>query len=398
MYKKCSNLQRHSIKNILPILLFICGSCTQPFGQKNTSYENSLKTKENELLKKELALKEKELEISKKELEDSKNKDFPISELYKQVKPGVFLIYTQSPDSIISQGTGFFLNTTGVAISNYHVFENADRAIVILDNKEKYLINEIIDANKDLDYIIFRVENQSNKSYPLQISKEMPEIGSTCFAVGNPIGLTQTCSIGNISGYRYENKLIQTTAEITHGSSGGPLFNKYGQVIGITSSGFGEANLNFAINISIVHLPENLYSDEGVTVKEETVPIEMIKSTISNYYTTVYQKDYITLNNLYTPILDRFFSNFNIPSSQAVDNAKRYWTQFNIVSASNKINWETLNISKSSDGTFYVTFNMDYYIQRAESSKDKSFNMNIIMTITKDMKIKSIYENILHKK
>ena len=183
MYRKCSNLQRHSIKSILLILLFICGSCTQPFGQKNTSYENSLKTKENELLKRELALKEKELEVSKKLLEEVKTNEMPISDLYKKVKQGVFIIYTQGVDSTISQGTGFFLNTNGIAISNFHVFENADRAIVILDNGERYLINEIIGYNKDLDYIFFRVENQSNKSYPLQISREMPEIGATCFAV-----------------------------------------------------------------------------------------------------------------------------------------------------------------------------------------------------------------------
>ncbi len=397
MYRKCSNLQRHSIKSILLILLFICGSCTQPFGQKNTSYENSLKTKENELLKRELALKEKELEASKKLVEEAKNNELPISELYKKVKQGVFIIYTKGVDSNISQGTGFFLNTNGVAISNFHVFEKADSAIAILDNGESYLISKIIGYNKDLDYIFFRVENQFNKSFPLQISREMPEIGATCFAVGNPEGLTQTLSIGNISGYREENKFIQTTAEITHGSSGGPLFNKYGQVIGITSRGFAAANLNFAINISDVNFPENLYSEEVTPIKEDKVPVELIQSTIINYYATVYKRDYITLNSLYTPILDRFFSAFNINSAKAVENAKIYWTQFKIASASNKINWETLKITQSSNEAFYVTFNMDYYIHMAENNKDKSFNMNIIMTITKDMKIRSIYENILYK-
>jgi serine protease Do len=385
------------MKNIFPIILLICCSCIQPSVQKHSSHEDSLKTKENELLKREIALKEKELEVTKKELEDEKNKDIPISELYKQVKSGVFLIYTQSLDSIVSQGTGFFLNTEGVAISNFHVFENADKAIVFLDNGEKYLISEVLDYNQELDYIIFRVENQSNTSCALRISNEMPEIGASCFAIGNPRELTQTLSIGNISGYREENKLIQTTAEITHGSSGGPLFNRYGQVIGITSRGFDVANLNFALNISKVPFQEYLTSREIPSFKNEIAPVETIKSIISTYYSTVSKNDYTALYNLYTPTLDRFFSSFNISRDKVIENAKSYWAQFKIISANNIINWESLTITPSPLETFYVTFNMDYIVHREVSSRNRSYNMDIIMTITKDMKIQSIYENILHK-
>lgn len=79
-------------------------------------------------------------------------------------------------------------------------------------------------------------------------------VGEECFTIGNPKGLNQTLSKGIVSGYRDFNKLIQTTTEITHGSSGGPLFNKKGEVIGITTSGLGEANLNFAINIKEIPL------------------------------------------------------------------------------------------------------------------------------------------------
>jgi len=64
--------------------------------------------------------------------------------------------------------------------------------------------------------------------------------------------LSQTLSTGIISGFREDGNLIQTTAEITYGSSGGALFNKRGEVIGMTTSGFGNASLNFAINIKNV--------------------------------------------------------------------------------------------------------------------------------------------------
>lgn len=74
------------------------------------------------------------------------------------------------------------------------------------------------------------------------------------FAIGNPKGLESTLSTGIVSSIRSSDHLIQTTAEITHGSSGGPLFNMKGEVIGITSAGLGEANLNFAVDIRSLNL------------------------------------------------------------------------------------------------------------------------------------------------
>ena len=364
------------------------GSNIQTYEKKNIYYEDSLKLKENDLRKREDAVKEKELQENKKET------SVPISEIYKQVKSGVFIIYTQGSDSI-SQGTGFFISDSGIAISNFHVFEDADKAIVILDNGAECLISRLIDSNKDLDYVIFQVEKKMNTCYPLKIATEMPEIGSTCFTIGNPKGLTQTLSIGNISGYRNQDNLIQTTTEITHGSSGGPLFNTSGQVIGITSKGFGEANLNFALNISKVPYQAYVSSNETPIIDKKLIPNALIKSTIEKYYATIFNKDYSTLYDLYTPSIDRYYNDFNILQSQAVENAKDYWTKFKIISASNMINWETLNVTPSSDETFYVTFNMEYYIQREEIKKIKTFNLDIIMTVTKNMKIKSIYENII---
>ena len=364
------------------------GSNIQTYEKKNTYYEDSLKLKENELLKREDAVKQNELQQSKKEI------SAPISEIYKQVKSGVFIIYTQGSDSI-SQGTGFFINNSGIAISNFHVFENADKAIVILDNGVECLISRLIDSNKDLDYVIFQVEKKMNTCYPLKIATEMPEIGSTCFAIGNPKGLTQTLSIGNISGYRNQDNLIQTTTEITHGSSGGPLFNISGQVVGITSRGFGEANLNFALNISKIPYQAYVSSNEAPLIDKVLIPNAIIKSTIEKYYATIFKKDYSTLYDLYTPSINRYYNDFNILQSQAVENAKDYWTKFKIISASNKINWETLNVTPSSYETFYVTFNMEYFIQREEIKEIKTFNLDIIMTVTRNMKIQSIYENII---
>ncbi|MBR0059736.1 MAG: trypsin-like peptidase domain-containing protein [Methanobrevibacter sp.] len=81
-----------------------------------------------------------------------------------------------------------------------------------------------------------------------------PEVGEKVFAIGSPRGLENTFSSGEISQWR-SNEVIQTNVQIDHGSSGGPLINQYGQVVGITSGTFydgSQANLNYAWSIDVI--------------------------------------------------------------------------------------------------------------------------------------------------
>lgn len=61
----------------------------------------------------------------------------------------------------------------------------------------------------------------------------------------------------------------------------------------------------------------------------------------------------------------------------------------------NAVNWNTLKVETLSDGSFNVTYNMDYFIERVENNKAKKFNLDIIILLSADLKIKSIYENII---
>ncbi len=177
-----------------------------------------------------------------------------LSDLYEACKPAVFLIYTSDGYSTC-QGTGFFISSTGVAVSNYHVFEGTWKGLeeVTLASGEVLKIDEVYESSKENDYIIFKVRSQKSRPY-LPIAKQRPKVGEDTFAIGNPQGLTHTLSKGIVSGYREEENYIQMTTEITHGSSGGPLFNMRGEVVGITSAGLGEANINFAIDIQVLRL------------------------------------------------------------------------------------------------------------------------------------------------
>lgn len=185
-----------------------------------------------------------------------------LSELFVQNRSAVFMIYT-SDDETTYQGSGFFVTSEGIAVSNYHVFEGTliGNEEIITESGDVFKIDRVLENNKELDYIIFKVRGIHNADY-LKLSRVLSPIGEDVFAITNPIGLSHTLSTGIVSGYRENNSMIQTSAEITHGSSGGALMNMEGEVIGITTGGFKEANLNFAINIQelrlerFVHVPQ----------------------------------------------------------------------------------------------------------------------------------------------
>jgi hypothetical protein len=177
-----------------------------------------------------------------------------LSELYERNKNAVFLIAVFISESEYAQGSGFFICKEGVGVSNYHVFEDGiegEAYAKTIDNHQ-YKIGNILEYDSELDYIVFEVLNDHYDFPFIEIADNSPKVGQEVFAIGNPKGLEHTLSKGIVSSFRENNQLIQTTTEITHGSSGGPLFNMNGKVIGITTSGVGEANLNFAMNIQLI--------------------------------------------------------------------------------------------------------------------------------------------------
>ena len=115
-----------------------------------------------------------------------------------------------------------------------------------------YSVDEVIFKSKEEDFIIFQV-NCTNTNY-IPIASSKPKIGERVYAIGSPRGLENTFSSGEVSQWRADN-LMQISALIDHGSSGGALINEYGEVVGITSGSFADgsqANLNYAWSIDAV--------------------------------------------------------------------------------------------------------------------------------------------------
>lgn len=319
---------------------------------------------------------------------------YNLPDLYKKVKSSVYLILVKNSEGI-AQGSAFTLTNSGIAISNFHVFKDASSAYAINENDEKFLISEILDYSESQDYVIFRINTTKPLPY-VNISQRLPEIGEECFAVGNPEGLTQTLSLGRITSYRYNNQLIQTSAEITHGSSGGPLFDKNGQAIGITSSGMGTANLNFAINLK--YLPINQVISSQRTVNNSfNYDFHKVKNTINSYYTISDSQSYSKLYQCLSESIKRYFIYYNISLQQAIEKAQGYNKQFGVIRSNSSVRWNTYKASILPNGNLQVEYVLDYSLERINKKKASQFVIQIIAEINSSYKISSIYENILAK-
>lgn len=183
-------------------------------------------------------------------------KELKGNQIFKLYKNAVFMIYGGNEENHqIWQGSGFIINERGLAISNYHNFEGASEMLIkFYGANNDYLTVEkedILAYSKKYDYIIFRIHDLKQKLSYIPVACKMGEVGDKVFTIGSPRGLENTMSSGEISQFRENAQMIQISAPIDHGSSGGVLLNVYGEAIGITSAGLDDsgANLNFARNL-----------------------------------------------------------------------------------------------------------------------------------------------------
>lgn len=187
--------------------------------------------------------------------ENKKAGTYSGSEIFEKYSSAVFVVYTQA-DTHSSQGSAFFISSSGLAVSNYHVFESTYQGMeeFHMSDGSVYKLKRIVAKSKENDIFIFEVNGNRNFNY-IPISSRIPRVGERIYTIGSPQGLENTFSSGEISQLRGQN-IIQISAPIDHGSSGGVLLNEFGEAIGITTAGIDDsgANLNFAISTNLVKL------------------------------------------------------------------------------------------------------------------------------------------------
>jgi S1-C subfamily serine protease len=185
--------------------------------------------------------------------------------LYKNIAPSVVLILTK-----VASGSGSVISKDGLILTNYHVIENfKDVAVVFKPLKDAQKIQDsdikkgrVIKVDQIADLAIIKVDDMPQGKPPIKLGDDSDiAVGIDVHAIGHPENQNWSYSKGIISQYRTNFKwtdinqadVIQTQTPISHGSSGGPLLNDQGTLIGVNS--FFNKNgqgLNFAVSIGDV--------------------------------------------------------------------------------------------------------------------------------------------------
>jgi tetratricopeptide (TPR) repeat protein len=171
------------------------------------------------------------------------------------------LIVYDAKKEIISTASGIFISPDGTLVTNYHVINKAYSIDAKLSSGAYYKLKDVIGLSKKHDLAILKFDA---KEVPfIKIRKvDKIAIGDSIFTIGSPIGLEKSVSAGIISNPQRKEgdiELIQFTAPISSGNSGGGLFTKKGIIIGITSNSIIPfkkdeivQNLNFAVPVKYV--------------------------------------------------------------------------------------------------------------------------------------------------
>lgn len=158
---------------------------------------------------------------------------------------------------VSSLGSGFVIDASGYIVTNNHVIEGASEIVINFADGSK-LTGKLVGTDTKTDIALIKVEPKKPlKAVAWGDSRQM-RIGDWVMAIGNPFGLGGSVSVGivsarnrNLNAGPYDN-FLQTDAAINRGNSGGPLFNMYGEVVGINTaiyspSGGGSVGIGFAV-------------------------------------------------------------------------------------------------------------------------------------------------------
>jgi Trypsin-like peptidase domain len=169
------------------------------------------------------------------------------TEIVAKAKPAIVLIECiDSRTGNETLGTGFFVDPTTI-VTNDHVMRGQyDKLSVHKLDGTFYAIDYIANSSAKDDLCVLKVEGQGSLTAYLKLSDTPPMEGESIVVIGNPEGLTGTTSQGIVSALR-ANGAMQITAPVTHGSSGSPILNMNGDVVGVVnlSSNQNEANIGF---------------------------------------------------------------------------------------------------------------------------------------------------------
>lgn len=190
-----------------------------------------------------------------------------LPELVRRIKPSAVAIETfDSRGEKLSRGSGFFVEVDRI-VTNRHVLEGAYRAEVHASSGAVFPVKGVLAVDAEGDIALLKIDMPAPPIRALPLDKTSPQEGESVVVIGNPLGLEGSVTNGIVSAVRdipTFGRIIQITAPISSGSSGSPVVNMQGQVIGIATLQItGGQSVNFAIpseRISQLQVPSTTSS------------------------------------------------------------------------------------------------------------------------------------------
>lgn len=193
-------------------------------------------------------------------------------DIYRENKSSIVVVFLAEGGKYKSLGSGFVISEDGVIVTNQHVVDITDEnntnklnekiniVVGFPDNHSVYAVESVIMTDTKKDIALLKLKSDKNKFKPVTLSSTNNlTVGEQIYSIGSPLGFSNSFLDGLISGYRINNenklKYLQISIPVDAGNSGGPVFNRSGQVVGIVRGSLNRTvsltnrSINFAIPI-----------------------------------------------------------------------------------------------------------------------------------------------------
>ena len=177
--------------------------------------------------------------------------------VYEKINPSIVYIDVSNG---ISSGTGCVIDESGIILTSSHVIDGAKNIVVETSNGEEYKATVLFTKGLEKDLALLKITPKKSLPCVKLGDSSSVKVGQQILAIGNPFGFSGTLTTGIVSRIDYKRNKIQTDAAINPGSSGGPLLNANGEVIGISQSIYNPDNNKSNIGIGFA-IPSNTAKD-----------------------------------------------------------------------------------------------------------------------------------------
>lgn len=184
--------------------------------------------------------------------------------IYEKINPAIVAVDSRFADGL-SCGTGCIIDKNGTILTSAHILEEGNDIIVTTSNGQDYKAQVIKKFGENKDIALLKINSEIEFSTVKMGDSAKIKVGEKVLAIGNPFGFKGTLTQGIVSRIDYEKNRIQTDAAINPGSSGGPLLNTNGEIIGINQAIYNPDNnisnigIGFATPVNLIkeYLMEN---------------------------------------------------------------------------------------------------------------------------------------------